>query len=200
MSTEKAEKVRFKPSSNIENCTRSIIMAIGEDIQRPGLIETPNRVARAYAELTAGYKIDPTALINNAIYDVDSKDMVVISGIKYFSLCEHHLLPFYGYAHIAYMPKGKIIGLSKIPRIVDMFARRLQIQERLTSEIANFIVQAIGAAGVSIIIQGTHTCVMIRGVKQENITMTTSAMRGVFESDIDLQSHFMRLININHTL
>ena len=172
-----------------------ILVEIGEDPDREGLRGTPDRVARAYAELTAGYSVDPVALINNAVFTVDYDEMVVVRDIDFYSLCEHHLLPFYGQAHVAYIPRGQVIGLSKIPRIVEMFARRLQVQERMTVEIADFLEGAIQPVGVAVVAEGIHMCSVMRGVRKENARMVTSAMRGGFREDDKTRSEFLGLIN-----
>jgi GTP cyclohydrolase I len=182
----------------IEAAVRSILTEIGEDPSRQGLVRTPERVARAYAELTAGYHTDPEKLINGAIFDVDYDEMVIVRDIHFYSLCEHHVLPFYGHAHVAYIPNGKVIGLSKIPRIVEMFARRLQVQERMTVQIADFLNDALEPQGVAVVAQGVHMCSVIRGVRKENASMITSAMRGVFKKDSKTRSEFMGLINGPH--
>jgi GTP cyclohydrolase I len=172
-----------------------ILVEIGEDPNREGLRGTPDRVARAYAELTSGYAVDPVALVNNAIFTVDYDEMVMVRDIDFYSLCEHHLLPFYGHAHVAYIPRGKVIGLSKIPRIVEMFARRLQVQERMTVEIADFLEQVIRPTGVAVVAEGIHMCSVMRGVRKENARMVTSAMRGGFREDDKTRSEFLGLIN-----
>lgn len=177
--------------SNIEFAVESILRNIGEDPEREGLLKTPNRVARMFDELTAGYHIDPVALINGAIFSVDYDEMVVVKDIDFHSLCEHHMLPFYGRAHVAYIPDGKVVGLSKIPRIVEMFARRLQIQEQMTSQIANFIQETLEPSGVAVVVEGAHMCAMMRGVKKANTKMTTSKMLGAFREDDKLRAEFM---------
>jgi GTP cyclohydrolase I len=180
--------------AGIERGVVDILREIGEDPGREGLVGTPGRVARAYAELTAGYHVDPVKLINDAIFTVDYDEMVVVRDINFYSLCEHHLLPFYGHAHVAYIPHGRVIGLSKIPRIVDMFARRLQVQERMTVEIADFIERVIGPGGVGVVAEGIHMCSVMRGVRKENARMVTSAMRGSFRDDEKTRSEFLGLI------
>lgn len=177
--------------SNIEFAVESILLNIGEDPEREGLLKTPNRVARMFDELTAGYHIDPVALINGAIFSVDYDEMVVVKDIDFHSLCEHHMLPFYGRAHVAYIPNGKVVGLSKIPRIVEMFARRLQIQEQMTAQIANFIQETLEPTGVAVVVEGAHMCAMMRGVKKANTKMTTSKMLGAFREDDKLRAEFM---------
>jgi GTP cyclohydrolase I len=166
--------------SHLETAVKEILFHIGEDPEREGLERTPNRVARMYDELTAGYHTDPIKLINGAVFDVDYDEMVVVKDIEFYSLCEHHMLPFFGRAHVAYIPDGKVIGLSKIPRIVEMFARRLQVQERMTTQIADFIQEVLHPQGVAVVVEGAHMCSMMRGVKKANASMTTSTMRGNF--------------------
>ncbi|GAB4525333.1 MAG: GTP cyclohydrolase I FolE [Anaerolineae bacterium] len=169
----------------IEAATTDILRAVGEDINRQGLKDTPRRVAKAYDELLSGYRVDPAKLINNAIFDVEYDDMVIVRDIEFYSLCEHHMLPFLGKAHVAYIPNQKVIGLSKIPRIVDMFARRLQVQERLTRQIADFIQEVLEPKGVAVVMEGVHMCSLMRGVKKHESSMTTSTMIGIFrDSDI----------------
>ena len=177
--------------ANIEFAVQNILMNIGEDTEREGLLKTPNRVARMYDELTSGYHIDPVKLINGAVFTVDYDEMVVVKDIDFHSLCEHHMLPFYGRAHVAYIPNGKVVGLSKIPRIVEMFARRLQIQEQMTSQIANFIDETLQPQGVAVVVEGAHMCAMMRGVKKANTKMTTSKMLGVFKDNEKTRSEFM---------
>jgi GTP cyclohydrolase I len=179
----------------IKAATASILEAVGEDPDRDGLKRTPERVARAYEELLSGYRTDPAKLINDAIFDVEYDDMVIVRDIEYYSLCEHHMLPFIGHAHVAYIPNEKVIGLSKIPRIVDMFARRLQVQERLTRQIADFIDQVLQPAGVAVVLDGVHMCSMMRGVKKCDSSMTTSAMLGVFRESKKTRSEFMAHID-----
>jgi len=169
----------------IEAAVHQLLQAFGEDACREGLERTPERVARMFDELLAGYRVDPYELINEALFDVDYEDMVIVRDIEFYSLCEHHLLPFIGRAHVAYIPNGKVIGLSKIPRVVDLFARRLQVQERMTRQIADFLEAAIHPHGVAVVVEGLHLCSKIRGVKKANARMVTSAMCGSFkESDI----------------
>lgn len=187
----KIEGMAFSADPQIEQAVHGILGAIGERPDREGLIKTPSRVAKMYAELTAGYHIDPTALINDAIFSVDYDEMVLVKNIDFYSLCEHHLLPFMGQVHVAYIPSGKVVGLSKIPRIVEMFARRLQVQERMTVEIADFIAGALEPAGVAVVAEGVHMCAVMRGVKKANARMVTSAMRGVFRDDQKTRAEFM---------
>ncbi len=165
----------------IERAVRTILANVGEDPNREGLRQTPARVARMYDELLAGYSADPLALINNATFESDYSQMVLVKDIDFFSLCEHHLLPFFGQAHIAYLPKGKVLGLSKMPRVVEMFARRLQIQERMTNEIANFLEELLHPEGVAIRVTGQHLCSMMRGVKKVHAKMVTQTFLGKFK-------------------
>ncbi len=179
----------------IMNAVKNILYAVGEDPDREGLLSTPKRVAGAYEELLSGYRTDPAKLINNAIFDVEYDDMVIVRDIEYFSLCEHHMLPFMGHAHVAYIPGEKVIGLSKIPRIVDMFSRRLQVQERLTRQIAEFIETVLGAKGVAVTMDGMHMCSMMRGVRKMHSGMTTSSFLGDFKTDKTLRQEFMAHID-----
>ncbi|MEN8243201.1 MAG: GTP cyclohydrolase I FolE, partial [Chloroflexota bacterium] len=162
----------------LEESVREILANIGENPEREGLLNTPNRVARMYDELTAGYHVDPVKMVNGAVFNVDYDELVLVKDIDFYSMCEHHMLPFYGKAHVAYIPNGKVIGLSKIPRIVEMFARRLQIQEQMTSQIAQFLQETLDPQGVAVVVEGAHMCAMMRGVKKENTKMTTSKMTG----------------------
>lgn len=191
----KIEQLRFAANPKIAAAMHTVLEEIGEDPNREGLLNTPSRVAAAYAELTAGYHVDPEALLNDAVFTEHYNEMVLVRDIHYYSMCEHHMMPFYGHAHVAYLPNGKIIGLSKIPRIVDMFARRLQVQERLTAQIANFLQQAVDAAGVAVVVEGVHMCAMMRGVRKESVNMVTSALHGVFQEDARTRGEFMGLIN-----
>jgi len=177
--------------SRIETATSAILNAVGEDIHREGLLNTPHRVAKMYEEMLDGYRTDPAKLINDAIFNVDYDDMVIVRDIEFTSLCEHHMLPFLGHAHVAYIPSGKVVGLSKIPRIVDMFAHRLQVQERMTQQIAQFIQEVLNPRGVAVVLEGKHMCAMIRGVEKHNTSMTTSAMLGAFHEQAAIRSEFM---------
>lgn len=170
---------------------RDILIDIGEDPDRQGLVKTPERVAKMYDELTAGYRTDPVKLVNGALFDVEYSEMVLVKDIEFYSMCEHHMLPFFGKAHVAYIPDGKVIGLSKIPRIVEMFARRLQVQERMTSEIAQFLQDVTSPRGVAVIVEGQHMCAMMRGVKKSQANMTTSTMLGDFKEDPLLRGEFL---------
>jgi GTP cyclohydrolase I len=185
-------------SGDIECATRDILQAIGEDVNREGLLDTPARVSRAYAELTAGYHVDPVRLINNAIFDVSYDEMVIVRDIDFYSLCEHHMLPFLGQVSVGYIPDGKVIGLSKIPRIVEMFARRLQVQERMTKEIAEFLDETLHPLGVAVVAEGLHMCAAMRGVKKANARMVTSAMLGSFETSPTTRNEFFGHIGRGH--
>lgn len=179
----------------ISQSVKEILKAIGEDPTREGLLRTPERVAHAYQEILGGYEIDPVKLINGALFTVDYDEMVIVKDIEYYSLCEHHMLPFFGKAHVAYVPRGKVIGLSKIPRIVDMFAHRLQVQERMTQQIAEFIQNAVNPWGVGVVIEGQHLCMMMRGIKKEQAKMTTSAMLGGFRKRLETRMEFLNRIS-----
>jgi len=175
----------------IEAATLTLLRAIGENPEREGLKNTPNRVARMYPELLAGYHVDPQKLVNGAIFDVSYDEMVIVRDIEFYSLCEHHLLPFIGRAHVAYLPSGKVIGLSKIPRIVDMYARRLQVQERMTRQIADFINDVLQPRGVAVVVEALHLCTMMRGVRKHDARMTTSAMQGGFRTNSATRQEFL---------
>jgi len=182
----------------VEKAVRGLLEAFGEDVTRQGLERTPKRVARMYDELLAGYHVDPHAMINDALFDVEYDEMVIVRDIEFYSLCEHHMLPFLGRAHVAYTPSNKVIGLSKVPRIVDLFARRLQVQERMTRQIADFLTAAIHPHGVGVVVEGLHLCAMMRGVKKANARMVTSAMCGSFETNSQTRQEFLALIGGNH--
>ncbi|MCS6994909.1 MAG: GTP cyclohydrolase I FolE [Anaerolineales bacterium] len=178
----------------IEHAVRDILTAIGEDPLREGLQKTPARVARMYTELLQGYATDPLALVNDAIFEVQYDEMVIVRDIEFYSLCEHHMLPFLGRAHVAYIPNGRVLGLSKIPRIVDMYARRLQVQERMTRQIADFLRDLLRPQGVAVVIEGMHLCAMMRGVKKHDARMVTSAMHGAFRSNLATREEFLQNI------
>ncbi len=192
-----AFELNFPPvnGEQIEAAVEDILIAVGEDPRREGLLGTPDRVARAYEELLSGYRADPAALINNALFNVDYDDMVIVKDIEFASMCEHHMLPFVGHAHVAYIPNGKVIGLSKIPRIVDMFAQRLQVQERMTRQIAEFINEVLNPVGVGVVVEGVHMCSMIRGVEKHDSNMTTSAMLGTFRERSKTRNEFLAHLN-----
>jgi GTP cyclohydrolase I len=183
-----------RPEDGTQAAVRQILLAIGEDPGRPGLQKTPARVARMYAEITAGYTVDPQALVNDALFEVDYTEMVVVKEIEFYSMCEHHMLPFFGRAAVAYVPNRRVIGLSKIPRIVEMFARRLQIQERMTTQIADFLQQTLDPHGIAVVVEAQHLCAMMRGVRRSEATMVTRAMRGQFEHDPILRAEFLAQI------
>ncbi len=184
----------MKKNATIADLTSRLLVAIGEDPLRQGLLKTPERVKASYAYLTGGYRMKAKDILNKAIFHEEYDEMVLIKDIDVFSLCEHHLLPFYGKCHVAYLPKGRIVGLSKIPRIVDMFARRLQVQERLTSQIALCLKEALDPLGVAVIVEALHLCMAMRGVEKQNATCVTSAMLGVFRTDRSTRMEFMDLV------
>jgi len=185
------------PEGTIQQAVTAILHQIGEDPTREGLLKTPERVARMLMELTSGYETDPIQLINGALFDVDYSEMVLVKDIEFYSLCEHHLLPFFGRVHVAYIPDGKVIGLSKIPRMVEMFARRLQVQERMTSQIADLLEEVLHPQGVGVVVEAAHLCAMMRGVKKSQATMVTRALRGVLRKDEGLRSEFLAQVNSN---
>ena len=178
----------------LEPHVRAILEELGEDPDRDGLERTPNRVARSFRFLTKGYQEDPVKILNNALFDVTYDEMVVVKDIDLYSLCEHHLLPFFGKCHIAYMPGHKIVGLSKLPRLVEMFARRLQVQERLTTQIAQTLNEVLQPRGVAVVIEALHLCMLMRGVEKQNSKAVTSAMLGAFRADRACRTEFMGLI------
>ena len=181
-------------NKNIEEITKKLLTEIGENPDREGLLKTPYRVAKSWDFLTRGYKQDLDKIVNKAIFHEDYDEMVLIKDIEYYSLCEHHLLPFFGRAHVAYIPNGKIIGLSKIPRIVDLFSRRLQVQERMTQEIADTLSDVLDPKGVAVVVEGQHMCMQMRGVEKQNSITTTSAFTGVFLKQEKTRLEFMNLI------
>jgi GTP cyclohydrolase I len=178
----------------IEAAVRAILDNVGEDSQRDGLIGTPDRIARMYDEVLGGYKVDPVKLVNGALFDVDYSEMVLVHDIEFFSMCEHHMLPFYGRVHVAYLPTDKVIGLSKIPRLVEMFARRLQVQERMTHQIAEMLAEILAPRGVAVAVEGQHMCSMMRGVKKEHPVMFTTSFLGEFKEDRELRKEFLGLV------
>jgi GTP cyclohydrolase I len=174
----------------VEAAVRAILAGVGEDPERAGLVDTPARVRRMYAELTAGYATDPDEVLNDAIFDVGYHEMVLVKDIPFHSLCEHHLLPFAGTAAVAYIPDGQVIGLSKIPRVVDMYARRLQVQERLTQQIADFLMERLSPKGVGVVVEATHLCASMRGIRKPGMVMTTSAVLGLFRRSDKTRAEF----------
>ncbi len=177
--------------SATETAVLELLRAIGERPEREGLKNTPKRVARMYTELLSGYHADPAKIINGALFNITYDEMVIVRDIEFYSLCEHHLLPFMGRVHVAYMPRGKVIGLSKIPRIVDMYARRLQVQERMTRQIADLLQEVLEPQGVAVVVEGLHLCSMMRGVKKHDARMTTSAMHGAFRNNSATRQEFL---------
>ncbi len=176
----------------IEQLAQALLAALGEDPQREGLQRTPQRIAKMYGELLAGYQADIDTLVNDALFAVDYQELIVVKDIEFYSLCEHHLLPFFGRAHVAYIPGEKVIGLSKIPRIVEMYARRLQVQERMTQQIATQLEEVLAPAGVAVVVEGLHLCSAMRGVRQQEARMRTSVMRGRFRSDEGVRREFLQ--------
>lgn len=177
--------------ASIEKAVIQLLEAFGEDSSRTGLIRTPGRVAQMYKELLVGYRTDPVEMVNDALFEVTYDEMVLVRDIEFYSLCEHHMLPFLGRAHVAYFPRGKVIGLSKIPRIVDLFSRRLQLQERMTRQVADFINELLDPHGVAVVVEGIHLCAMMRGVQKHEARMTTSAMLGAFRTSIATRQEFL---------
>jgi len=186
----------MKENEKIKNLTISLLKEIGEDPAREGLQKTPSRVSKAWNFFSDGYSQDLNKIINNAIFNEAGKDMVVVRDVEFFSLCEHHLLPFFGKAHVAYIPDGKVIGLSKIPRIIDMFAKRLQVQERLTRQIAETVKDVLDPIGVAVIMEGQHMCMQMRGVEKQNSLATTSSMLGKFRESDRTRSEFLSIIGL----
>jgi GTP cyclohydrolase I len=170
----------------------ALISSVGEDISREGLVKTPERAAKAMAYLTSGYEKSLKEVINGAVFESSSDEMVMVKQIEFYSLCEHHLLPFFGKCHVAYIPNGKVLGLSKVARVVDIFARRLQIQEELTQQISQAIMDAVEAKGVAVVMEAKHMCMMMRGVERQHAVMTTQSMTGVFKTDLSLREAFLR--------
>lgn len=187
-----------KDKKHLEEITKSLLESIGEDPNREGLLKTPQRVAKSWEFLSKGYDEDLDTLINNAIFEESAKDMVIVKNIEFYSLCEHHLIPFHGKAHVAYIPDGKIIGLSKIPRIIDHYSKRLQVQERLTNQIANTLQDILQPKGVAVVMEGKHFCMLMRGVQKQNSIATTSAMLGLFREKDTTRNEFLNLIQTNN--
>jgi GTP cyclohydrolase IA len=178
----------------MQDIIRQLLAGIGEDPSREGLLDTPKRVEKSLRFLTSGYATDVDAMLNNALFTVDYNEMVIVKDIDFYSLCEHHMLPFFGKCHVAYIPNGKVVGLSKIPRLVDIYARRLQVQERLTNQIANTLREKIRPLGVAVVTEATHLCMAMRGVEKQNSLAITSAMLGAFREDARTRSEFLNLI------
>ncbi len=189
--SEKALEQNWIEIELLEDAISQLLKAIGENPAREGLKYTPKRVARMYSELLNGYQIDPVAMVNGALFDIRYDEMVLVRDIEFYSLCEHHILPFIGRVHVAYIPDGKVIGLSKIPRIVDMYARRLQVQERMTRQIADFLRDLLKPQGVAVVVEAVHLCSMMRGVKKHDARMTTSAMHGAFRANLATRQEFL---------
>jgi GTP cyclohydrolase I len=185
-----------KNKEEIKNITKKLLKQIGENPNREGLLKTPHRVAKAWDFLSGGYRQDIHSIINNAVFEEKYDQMVLVKDIEFYSMCEHHLLPFFGYAHIAYIPNGKIIGLSKIPRILDMFSRRLQVQERLTQEVSDMLNETLSPKGVAVILEAQHMCMQMRGVQKKNSYMSTSAMHGIFLEDDKTRKEFLDIIKL----
>ena len=177
-----------------EALVRSLLTEIGEDPEREGLRRTPLRVAKAMDFLTSGYSLSAEDIIKGAVFEEDVREMVVVRDIEFYSMCEHHMLPFFGHAHVGYLPNGKVVGLSKVARVVDVFARRLQVQERLTNQVADALMEHLGAHGVAVVMEASHTCMMMRGVQKQRSTTVSSAMRGAFQDDPRTRSEFMAFI------
>ena len=180
---------------NIEKITKELLIELGEDPNREGLIKTPHRVSKSWKFLTGGYNQTIDQVVNDAIFSVDNQDMIIVKDINYYSLCEHHLLPFMGKVHVGYIPNGKVLGLSKIPRIIDIYARRLQLQEQLTHQIAQGITEFLNPKGVGVVVEGEHMCMRMRGVQKQNASMQTSSMTGVFRKEKKTREEFLNLIN-----
>ena len=178
-------------TDRIVKSVTEILESVGENPEREGLLRTPERVAKAYEELLGGYRTDPLELLNEAVFDVSYDEMVIVRDIEFYSMCEHHMLPFLGRAHVAYLPDGKVIGLSKIPRIVDMFAKRLQVQERMTRQIGDLVGELLHPKGVAVVVEGLHLCSVMRGVKKHDARMTTSSMSGAFRNNLPTRQEFL---------
>ena len=182
-------------ASSIRPHVRAIIESMGEDPDRPGLQRTPERVEKAYRWMTRGYEMSVADVVAGGVFEESHENMILVRDIDLYSMCEHHLLPFFGRAHVAYLPKGRIIGLSKLPRIVEIFARRLQVQERLTDQVADAVMEVLEPSGVGVVIEASHLCMMMRGVEKQNSTTVTSALRGVFKDDARTREEFLRLVH-----
>ena len=196
MPYKKFEEYNIEVTEDIKQNYQSIIESVGEDVKRDGLLKTPERASKAMQYLTSGYEMDAEEILRSALFDEDYSEMVIVKDIELYSLCEHHILPFFGKAHIAYIPNGKIVGLSKIPRVVDVFARRLQVQERLTDQIVNTINTVLRPQGVAVVIEASHMCMMMRGVQKQNSSTVSSAFTGEFEK-METRQEFLNLISHN---
>ena len=179
---------------SVETAVREILVEIGEDPEREGLRDTPDRMADMFKELTAGYRASPYTIINEALFNIKYDEMVVVKDIEFYSLCEHHMLPFFGSCSVGYIPNGKIVGLSKIPRIVEVFSRRLQVKERMTAEIADFLMEVLNPLGVAVVAEARHLCMAMRGIMKADASMLTSSMRGAFKKDERTRSEFLSFI------
>ena len=188
------QEARTAAGLTTQEIYRELLRRIGEDPARDGLAQTPERVEKAMAFLTQGYAMDVATALNDALFEVDYDEMVMVRDVEFYSMCEHHLLPFFGKVHVAYVPSGRVIGLSKIPRLVEMYSRRLQVQERMTTQIADAIVEAIEPQGVGVIVEAQHLCMMMRGVEKQHSATVTSAMRGVFKSQTQTRNEFLSLV------
>jgi GTP cyclohydrolase I len=184
---------------NIRAEIRAVLEAIGEDPDRPGLAKTPERVEKAWRWMTRGYDLRVEDEVGDAVFEESHENMILVRDIELYSMCEHHMLPFFGRAHIAYLPKGRIVGLSKIPRVVEVFARRLQVQERLTDQVADALMEVLEPHGVGVVIEASHLCMMMRGVEKQNSRTVTSALRGVFREDEKTRAEFLRLVSASRT-
>jgi len=194
MSTRTIEEPGLAATLTTQEIYRELLLRIGEDPSRDGLADTPERVEKAMSFLTQGYTMDVATVLNGALFEVEYDEMVMVKDVEFYSLCEHHMLPFFGKVHVAYVPNGKVIGLSKIPRLVEMYSRRLQVQERMTTQIADAIAQAIAPQGVGVIVEAQHLCMMMRGVEKQHSATVTSAMRGVFKTQMQTRNEFLSLV------
>ena len=183
-----------KNFDRLENITKDLLEIIGEDSKREGLVKTPTRVAKSWEYFSQGYRANLNDIINDAVFHEDCSELIVVRDIEFFSMCEHHMIPFFGRAHVGYLPDGKVIGLSKIPRIVDMFSRRLQLQERLTSQVANTLQEVLDPVGVAVVMEGRHLCMQMRGVENQNSYASTSAMLGQFRKSAETRAEFLSII------
>ena len=195
--SKRAPRLEGVAHEQLQGAVRAVLSAVGEDPSREGLIDTPARVARMYEELLEGYRHTPTDVVGEALFESPERDLVAVCSIPYASFCEHHMLPFTGLAHVAYLPNRKIVGLSKIPRLVDLFSKRLQVQERLTRQIADALDELLTPLGVMVMVEGEHSCARLRGVKKEGVNMVTRATRGVFVEDYERQRAFMEMVQLS---